>query len=230
MVFGVNESIPGLLLFRSENAKGLSDEAFIDRVWPVIESTNRNADSFSQIAREMIVPLPADISIPITDKGSVIRAQVYKVFEKEIHEAYKGLESQQEGAKKLDHRELEEYLLVKAQNILGPKLTSVQDDLFTLGMNSLQATKLSVYILRDLDLGDNANKLSQNVVFEQGNIANLAKHLHDLRLSRASFKRNPIATMEELVSRYSITARPRTYEGRGPEKNVIVGEELLPTI
>ena len=230
VVFGVGRSIPGLLLFRSENAKDLSSKAFVNSVWPTIESANSNAESFSHIAREMIVPLPADISIPITDKGTVIRAQVYKVFEEEIHEAYKRLDSQQEGTMKLDHHELEEYLLAKAQHLLGPKLVRVQDDLFTMGMNSLQAIQLRGFILRDLDLGGNANKLSQNAVFEQGNIAKLSQHLHDLRLSRAPIKGKPIAMMKELVSRYAITARPRTHDGRQPEKNVIVGGEPPPAI
>ena len=42
-----------------------------------------------------IYPKPiaaAGMSIPLTDKGSVIRAQVYNVFEKEVEEAYVRLE------------------------------------------------------------------------------------------------------------------------------------------
>ncbi|KAL9129611.1 MAG: hypothetical protein Q9217_001967 [Psora testacea] len=222
VVYGIGRSIPGLLLFRAESARDLADHAFVDRIWPVIETANRHAETFSHIARDMIVPLPAGISIPMTDKGSIVRAQVYKTFEKDIDEAYKRLDTRQQGTIVLNIKELETYLLEKAQNILGSNLAGLHDDLFTLGMNSLQAIQMRGTIFRDLELGSNANKLSQNVVFEQGNVADLAQHLHNLRLSKASAKEKPIAFLEESISRYSVSVRPRTQDGPRADKNAII--------
>ena len=41
VVFGVDRPAPGLLLFRAKAAEGLSDEEFVERVWPAIEDAIR---------------------------------------------------------------------------------------------------------------------------------------------------------------------------------------------
>ena len=203
VVFGIGRTIPGLLVFRSETAKGLDDKHYIEEIWPIIDAANRVAEGFSQIGKDMIVPMPAGMSIPLTDKRSIIRAQVYRVFEKEIEEAYVRLEQRQEGTMIMDGAELETHLLKMSQQILGEQISDPGDDLFTLGMNSLQAIQMRGSILRDLYLGGNGRKLSQNIVFEKGNIANLAKHIEDLRASRDVVMEKPIAMMEDLISEFS---------------------------
>lgn len=199
VVFGIGRVIPGLLVFRSQTAKDLGDKDFIETVWPIVDAANCVAEGFSQIGVDMIVPMPAGVSIPLTDKGSIVRAQVYNVFAKEIEEAY----ACQEGTIIMDGAELETHLLSLGQQILGPQLSDPKDDLFTLGMNSLQAIQMRGFILRDLYLGGNGRKLSQNLVFENGNIANLAKHLEDVRSSRSVVKEKPIAVMKDLISKFS---------------------------
>ena len=203
VVFGVGRAIPGLLVFRSQTAKDLGDTYYIESIWPVVDAANRVAEGFSRIGKDMIVPMPASTPIPSTDKGSIIRAQVYNVFGKEIEEAYVRLEQRQEGTMVMDGVELEMHLLSLGQQILGPQLSSPHEDLFTLGMNSLQAIQMRGSILRDLYLGSNGSKLSQNVVFENGNIANLAKQLETIRSSQGVAKGRPIALMKDLISKFS---------------------------
>jgi hypothetical protein len=78
IVFGVDQAVPGLLLFRADDVKvkHLSNEDFIDQVWSTIQDANGKAESFSQIGREMVVVLGADVKFPCTDKGTFKRAQV----------------------------------------------------------------------------------------------------------------------------------------------------------
>ena len=204
VVFGIGRAIPGLLMFKSQAAKDLGDEELIESVWPTVDAANRLAEGFSQIGMDMIVPMPAGVSIPLTDKGSIIRAQMYNVFGQEIEEAYIRLEQSQEGTMIMQGAELEMHLLKLGQQIIGPQLSDPKDDLFTLGMNSLQAIQMRGSILRDLDLGGNGRKLSQNLVFENGNIANLARHLEDVRSSHGVAKEKPIALMKDLISKFSV--------------------------
>lgn len=204
VVFGIGRAIPGLLVFRSQAAQNLGDKEFIDAIWPTIDAANRVAEEFSQIGSDMVVPMPFDVSIPLTDKGSIIRVQVYNVFEKEIEQAYVRSEQSQEGTIMLEGTELETYLLNMGQQILGPQLSDPKDDLFTLGMNSLQAIQMRGAILRNLHLGGNCSNLSQNVVFECGNIVNLARHVEDIRSSRPAAKEKPIAMMNDLISNLSV--------------------------
>ncbi|KAL8969455.1 MAG: hypothetical protein Q9183_001988, partial [Haloplaca sp. 2 TL-2023] len=111
VVFGVARAIPGLLAFRADAAKGLSDAEFIEAIWPDVEAANQTAESFSQIGKDMIVPIPAGVEFPQADKGSIIRPQMYRAFEKEIDDAYARLDQQQEGDLRLDLVGLEKHLL-----------------------------------------------------------------------------------------------------------------------
>lgn len=220
VVVGIGKAAPGILLFRADNAKELSDSDFVQKTWSIIEEANKDAESFSQISRDMVIPMPAGIDIPHTDKQSIIRAQVYKVFEKDIESMYSSLEDQHEGTAILEGHALVDYLLELGQSVLGKHLTDPDDDLFNLGMNSLQAIQMRAAVLKNLSLGGNSpNKLSQNVVFEQANISNLARHLTALRLGTTTVKEKPIALIKEMTANFSVTPQPQE---KVPKENVIV--------
>lgn len=222
VVFGIGKAVPGILLFRTEDAEDLADTEFVDQVLPAIDEANRHAESFSQISRAMVVPLKASASIPYTDKGSVIRAQVYRGYEKEIESAYASLEDQPEGTALLDVPALVDYLLSLGQKILGKQIPTAYDDLFSLGMNSLQAIEMRGALFKHLNLGGNGKNLSQNVIFEQGNISDLAKHLNAIRLGKATGKEKPISLIEEMSEKYSVSPKQREKNIPAPEKNVVV--------
>lgn len=59
-VIGVDQPIPGLLIFRAKRADYTCDEAYIN--------ANSRAEAFSQITREMISLLPSNVEYPQTDK------------------------------------------------------------------------------------------------------------------------------------------------------------------
>ena len=222
-VFGIGRSIPGLLLFRAEAARDLTDEAFVSAVWPEIEKSNKLAETFSHISKDMVVTLPYGIEIPTTDKGSIIRAQLYKAFASEIGNAYRQLEGQNEGKMKLTLSELDIYLLKLAQQVIGLHVSNLHDDLYTEGMTSLQAIQLRGNIVRDLDLGSNGRKLSQNIIFEQGNLANLAKYLDNLRLNMDIVSEKPVEAMKELISKYTVSIKPRQADNPAASRNIVVG-------
>ncbi len=228
VVFGIGRAIPGLLIFRSQTAKELEDEDFVENIWPSVTAANRVAESFSQIGKDMIVAMPAEVSIPTTDKGSIIRAQVYTMFEKEIEEAYVQSEQRQDGTTRMSGGELETHLLKLGQQILGPQLSDPRDDLFTLGMNSLQAIQMGGSILRDVYLGGSGSKLSLNVIFEQGNIANLAKHIEDVRSCQGVVKEKPIAMMKDLISKFSVFEKHRPGSSETPKAHTIVRHRIPP--
>lgn len=202
VVVGVDRAIPGLLLFRSDMAaESQSDEEFIEKVWPAVADANAKAEAFSQIAREMIVVLPMGTEYPRTDKGSIIRAQVYREFASQIDEMYARLDGASSGTLRLDLAGIELFLMNLYQEMFGSEAESPAMDFFTAGIDSLQAIKLRRKIQQNLDLG--GHRLSRNVVYEQGNIAALAKHL--FTLSQGEFYLNNQATviMADLVNKYS---------------------------
>lgn len=72
-VIGVDQPIPWLLIFRAKRADYMSDEAYINAIWPSVADANSRAEGFSQITREMISLLPFNVEYRQTNKGSIIR-------------------------------------------------------------------------------------------------------------------------------------------------------------
>ncbi|KAL8666683.1 MAG: hypothetical protein Q9202_001221 [Teloschistes flavicans] len=222
VVFGVARPMPGLLAFRADAAKDLTDEEFIKEIWPIVGAANQNAEGFSQIGQDMIVPLQAGIEYPQTDKGSMIRAQMYRIFEQEINDAYDRLEDQQEGTLQLALPDLEEHLLNIGRELIGEPLENKTTDFFSAGMDSLRAIQMRGLIVKDLDLGGNSKKLSQNVVFETSNIENLAKHLEDLRQGKMAEVEDWKIVAKGMIQKYSAFQKHTPGPQSLPKEHVVV--------
>lgn len=211
-VFGFQRTVPGAIIFRSENAEDLGDDAFLDRIWPQIEEANSQAETFSRIPKDLVLVRPADEVYPRTDKGTIIRAQLYEQYKDLIDKTYLDFEAgapAQSNIKQLqlDVPQLEDFLLNKFRNELNVPLESVTDDIFSAGVDSLQTMRIWTMIKKELDLGGNSDKLSQNVVFERGTIRSLAQHLYNVRMGiddeEADSQNSEIQTMQDLIEKYS---------------------------
>lgn len=201
VVVGIDRPIPGLILFRSKHADQLSDESFLEKAWPFIADANANAEAFSQIVKDMVTVLPSDMEYPRTDKGSIIRAQVYRRFEKEIQSMYDKLDDGAEGTLRLDLAGIEEFLRKAYQDITGTPLESSDVDFFSAGVDSLKAIQMRRIIQKTLYLG--GRSLSNNVVYEQGDIKSLAQHLLSLREGGNDEEEDRTPFMKELIAKYS---------------------------
>jgi hypothetical protein len=204
VVFGIGKVRPGLLVFRSESAKVLSDAELIERLWPAVQEANSRSDSHAQISRDMIVLLDRDY--PQTDKGTAIRARVYEHFAAEIEAAYSASEGPLEGTIQLEVSGLERYLL-EAFAAFDMHLPSIDTDFFSGGVDSLKATTIVGFLKKELDLGGKGGKMSPNVVFEHPNVARLARHLYCLRIGASTDQdqdSSELEAMRELVDKYSI--------------------------
>lgn len=222
VVFGIDRPIPGSLVFRSEAAKDMADDEFIDAIWPDVEAANKDAEAFSKIGKSMVVPLPAGAEYPQTDKGSFIRPQIYKAFQKEIDDAYDRLDHNQEGTLQLDVPSLEEHLLRMGQEYLGQALANKTTDFFKAGMDSLRAIQMRGSIVRDLDLGGNGKEMSQNIVFESATIENLARHLYQLRQGQTAHIQDPKGAMRALIQKYGVTPKHSPGSKPLPDAQVVL--------
>ncbi|KAK4186654.1 hypothetical protein QBC35DRAFT_257040 [Podospora australis] len=201
VVFGVDKPIPGLLVFRVSD--DLSDEEYINAIWPSVADANTRAEAFSQITRDMVVLVESSVEYPRTDKGSIIRAQVYKNFADKIEEAYDRLDGDKEGSLSLDLPQIEEFILTTLQETIGVSLASVDTDFFTAGIDSLKAIQMRRILQKTLNL--NGQSLTPNVVYEKRNTRGLAKHLYSLSKGAevAGEEENTTNLMKEFVEKYS---------------------------
>ncbi|GES56856.1 NRPS-like enzyme [Aspergillus terreus] len=204
VVVGVGKTVPGLLIFPSTDANMLSSEDILHLLAPTIDEANSRAEQFSQISRDMVVVLPSDAVCPRTDKGSMIRAQVYAKYADIIDEMYTRLDRGTDGTLQLDQASTETHLLKLCRDELGFPLPSVDADFFAQGMDSLKAIHLRRLILREFRI-DDGKAIPQNIVFETGNITRLAGHIHSIQSGQAApaIAADDLALMPDLIAKYA---------------------------
>lgn len=68
-------------------------EEFLDRIWPVVEMAYEGVAECVRIRRGLVLVMGGDKRLPVTFKGSVRRREVLDMFEGEVEELYKKLET-----------------------------------------------------------------------------------------------------------------------------------------
>ena len=226
VVFGLQQTMPGLLIFRAQDkALELSDEEYLDAVWPAVEAANAKAETFARVIRELVVIKGPDCLYPKTDKGTFIRAQVYQQFDDDITGAYQRLSANDNGKAKLalSVPDLEDWLLAKFQKDLRIPLPDKTTDIFSAGVDSLQTTRVWRAIKQELDLGSGSESLSQNAVFEQGTVQALAKHLYQLRAGGdVDEEEDETKVMQDLIEKYSTFTTHFPTIATQPTKEVVI--------
>lgn len=202
VVIGVGKSVPGLLIFRSDEARSFTDEQYLDLIWPTVEDANSRAEQFSQISRDMITILPVGSICPRTDKGSMIRAQVYAKYADVIEEAYSKLEQTTDGTLKLDQSNTVAHVMRVCREELGFPISSPDSDFFSEGVDSLKAIHLRRLILRDFKITD-SKTIGQNVVFETGSVSRLAEYIQAVQSGQDTEVEDEVSLMPGLIEKYS---------------------------
>jgi hypothetical protein len=174
VVFGIGRDVPGLLIFRSDSVTHLSNEDFLSAIWPTVADANSHAEAFSQISRDLILPIPESAAYPQTDKGTIIRDKVYAAFADLIDQAYRKFYETSNGCLVLAKEQLQEFLVEMCSQYLSIHLPSKDADFFSAGVDSLKAIQLVGEIKKRLYLGTNGPKLNHNVVYEKRNVTGLA--------------------------------------------------------
>ncbi|KAH9894571.1 hypothetical protein F4778DRAFT_772385 [Xylariomycetidae sp. FL2044] len=159
-----------------EEVPGLSEMGFADHVWSLISSVNPTLDSHARISsRSAVIIKPANKTIPRTDKGSISRQQVYHVFSEEIILAYSAIENESPGVI-LAEDDLETGLRKMVGMVFRPgESIDATQDLFELGMDSLQASRLSRLVqssLRSLGITPETN-LGPELIYRHPSIGKL---------------------------------------------------------
>lgn len=236
VVFGIGKSVPGLLVFKARTDHGidLSDESFVDAIWPCVEAANRAAEAFSNIMRDMIVVLPPDVEYPRTDKTGIIRPRVYAEFNGQIEEAYDRLDGRENGGLVLDLPAMESYIMQTFSTALGIHLSDLNQDFFAAGVDSLKAIQVRHVLQKTLDLGGQI--LAMNAIYNAQNAKGLALQLFSLRKGvvdgcSKDFCASDDVLMKQFIAKYSTTRnwvpKQATMDSSDLGESTVVRERLL---
>ena len=153
IVFGQHRNEVGVLVEPEDRFASHEHQWFVDAVWSIIQEINTSLDGHARIvSQDSILVKPIHKATPRSDKGSIMRKEAYETFSQEISAAYEDLEKLTADQERvyLDEHHLEaslEALVQKCfQDRVPPASWSITDDFFELGMDSLEATRLSRHL------------------------------------------------------------------------------------
>lgn len=188
VAFGDGQFELGVIIQPSLSLASADVELFKDSIWPIIQQANEKMDAHARVSsNEAIIVVPSDMKFPRSDKGSIMRKEVHRMLEAEILAVYQALDNRLSDVTvaKLDMEDLEAGLKSLVQDRLTWRVKAeqwtVDDDLFELGMDSLQAVQLRRFILSSLP--DNTSSLSRtervpyDIIYRNPTLTELAKAL-----------------------------------------------------
>jgi len=162
IIFGNGQPFPGVLLFRSESAQGMSDKDLLDRIWPLMEKMNADSQDHARIPRKMLVPMTT-LNTPLekSSKGTLIRGAAEKRFSKEIDNAYVQMGSISSGDSYVPDSKVLGAVKDIVQSVVTSKGALDDDaDLYAFGVDSVAGMQIR-YGLRQL-LSRNENDKSND--------------------------------------------------------------------
>lgn len=219
--------------------------AFRESIWSTVEEGNKDSDSHGAVAKEMIIVTTSSYRpLKRTAKGSLARKEIFDAFAEEIDAMYaKAGTANVEPLPGIDDTQaVEDYVRLVVSNILGlpEKVTPIgaEEDIFEMGMNSLQATKL--HNILKIGLQNNhatkaiAPALTKGFVYSHPTVASQCKALAAFAKDseRPSLTEKPSRTelMTRAVDRHvkaiaemgSERVHPETNEGQEAGGKVVV--------
>jgi hypothetical protein len=221
VLFGSGKERLGMIIIPSREAETLSADAIKRLLVPVLAKANTFMPGYAQLALDMTKILPVGTEYPRTDKGTVIRAAFYRVFEKQIEEIYETTEVSS-GELCLSESELRAYLRTELGKIVPPSTSNLlhdDTDFFSVGIDSLQAIQLRSVLGKNIQT--NGQRLASNIVFDFPSIATLAQEMYRLRTGGTLNTVSISEKMEQLVAKYS------TFERHVPVENEKEGQYLV---
>ncbi|KAI1633994.1 hypothetical protein F4809DRAFT_652207 [Biscogniauxia mediterranea] len=230
-----------LLEMKSPPTNHTERENMLERLWPTIDKANKAAPKFGRVPRELITFTTKEKPFMRASKGTIQRRLTILAYEKEIEEMYN---QAQEGLltyglpplKSTNLQDLIPFLIdVYAETLdkdgddIGP-----EDDLFSLGLDSLSSSILSARLKAGLrNYGVESEKLdliNNKLLYSATTIRRMAEALAALVAGNGNFDEIVSSTsyeeMEKLVAKFeNQLPRPPNKEQRipgGSEQTIIL--------
>ena len=163
-------------------SQATSSNDFKANIWPIILEANELMDAHARIAsQDAILVVPHTMTLPRSDKGSLLRRELYAMLEHEIEQLYQQLESAIHptvGHFMLDRDlDIKQQLKDLIQHALPNWIVPAEDwtilsDLFELGMDSLQAVELRRLLLPSIQ---SAETIPRDFVYRYPSVSEIAE-------------------------------------------------------
>ena len=208
-------------------------DQYLEKIWPLVLEANVSMDHHAHItSKDAVIINSGSKVIPRSDKGSIMRREVYATFKDEIDAVYMTLESGQSADlfKSLNIENLYMTLQRMVQYVLRhrflPSTWGLKDDLFALGMDSLQATRMRRILSASLATAEDerlrACQISRDFIYLHPSVLSLGQALLGSRQDEHHNSGSRLALMRTLADQYSSKTIASPHQRALPSKNVVL--------
>jgi thioester reductase-like protein len=200
----------GMILEPKENG----ESGLVDEIWPLIEKANKMAPAHAQVSKELVMVASPEKPFARAGKGTVQRWKTVHTYSAEIDALYEAFDASNPAAdgevpplaSATDGAIIQEYVHNIVSGILHGRKVEAEDDLFVLGVDSLQTSQLANTIRNALvPHFPSAKNISTRFVYENPSVAKLTTSI--LRLATGQTSAAQETSIEErmkaMVEKYT---------------------------
>ena len=234
LVIGQGRFAPGLLLeIRDlDTSDPLECAQLIAKIWPLVQAASRDAPGHGRLSKELILLTTASKPFLRTPKLSIRRKPTIDLYADEIAQMYDRFSDGLEGNGNDDLDSLDLCSVSRIQNFLSECVRSetgwdhqlgAEDDLFRLGMDSLQVTRVARIIKAALARQGMQDAFDARLLYNNSTVKSLSDAI--FRNANAVYDTNYMRTtssqeaIEALIGKYShfetISTKPRETASKG---------------
>ena len=232
LVIGHGRFAPGLLLEVRDvcTSDPVERAQLIATIWPLVQAANRHAPGHGRLSKELIFLTTADKPFLRTPKLSIRRKPTIDLYADEIAQMYDrysgGLEDNHDDSPDLpDLRSvsrIQTYLLQCIRSETGwDYQPEAEEDLFMLGMDSLQVTRMTRSIKAALARQGIQGRFDAWMLYENSTVKSLSEAICQKATAASDTKDEPTPsnqkTIEALIEEYS------HFEAISSERREILG-------
>lgn len=169
VAFGDQQFELGVIIETFESLDDEQSEKLKQTLWPVIEEAGRQMDAHARITSPTAIVVVPPGSLPRSDKGTILRREVNRIFAQEIDRVYRRLEAElsadafNPSAPEVSVRGL---MTAHLNWRVAPADWSDDSDFFELGMDSLQAVKLRRLLIASVKAARESGSHDESTVLE----------------------------------------------------------------
>ena len=186
LMVGQGRSQPALIV---EPQSGISERGknFINAIWQIVQEANSKGPGHAKIVRNMIATTDATKPFIRAGKGTIVRGRTVKAFAGEIERLYSEDNDEQVEdvpalAEPYDLKSIEAFVRTAVKSYFPKDQVTDHDDLFILGVDSLQTVELAARLRVGLRAHPRVHKsdwLSMKTIYARPTISALAAELNN---------------------------------------------------
>ncbi|CZS79161.1 unnamed protein product [Fusarium graminearum] len=227
--FGAGQESLGAIIIPSAHASNLAHEDLLKSIEPDLNLGNARMPAYARVSLDAVLIQPADTELPMTGKSTLQRALFYRQFSTIISDYYSNGGVHNTLGKLPEHpfddAEISRIVHEIVLRHHPPMKDNRDGDFFTMGMDSLQASRIRAEILRRIYI--KPEKVATNVVFNHPNLSLLSNHIVSLYTGRQdAMTVDPQEIARSFIRKYTRFTTKEGTEKQGmssvPEANTIL--------